>query len=248
MRTKPILFSTQMVKAIINGNKTVTRRLPNARWRNAVESTKEWAEVAPDGLYCDGIPYSDEDWERKVYAKHPPYCAGDILWVRETWASAYLNGGLDGFIDAFAYKADGALMYYSSYHGKLISSSRKVGDLHSNAISAWRPSIFMPKEAARIFLRVTDTHLERLRVITDVDAIDEGMLDYDGWQTDEYKKAVKSAKDNKTLPPLGFTPRERFAHIWDALRKPCDRTKCGWDANPYVWAIRFERCGKPGDF
>lgn len=84
----------------------------------------------------------------------------------------------------------------------------------------WHPSIHMPKEAARIFLRVTNVRVERLRDMTDDDAEAEGCFDY-------------------TSTALGFPD------VWDSTIKKSDLDCYGWNANPWVWGIEFERCDKP---
>lgn len=194
--TKPILFSGQMVRAILDGRKTMTRRV---------------IKPQPGPMELNLI--RDLETRKHGYGPRRP---GDILYVRETWASALLNGGLEGFIDTFAYKADGSVRY----------SSRKAEDLPPNAISAWQPSIFMPKEAARIFLRVTDVRVERLQEISGVDITREGVGNGEFFDT--------------------LSDRAAFRKLWDSLRKSAaDRAQYGWDANPWVWVISFERCEKP---
>ena len=95
----------------------------------------------------------------------------------------------------------------------------------------WRPSVSMPREAARIFLRVTDVRVERLQDISDKDLLREGEVPYicaDG---------TFDRKNTKTS----------FLGMWDATLKPKDRALYGWEANPWVWVIEFERCEKPED-
>ena len=106
----------------------------------------------------------------------------------------------------------------------------------------WRPSIHMPRDAARIFLRVTDVQVERLNEISQSDAIDEGALTCDLCETDEYKESCEKAKREGSKPPIGYSPRERFAALWDSTIKNTEITKYGWAANPWVWVIKFERC------
>lgn len=202
---KPILFDTKMVRAILDGRKTQTRRIikpqpTNPRWNNV-----GWLG------WDDG----------HGYRMRPPCELGDILWVRETW-----NGD---WCDHYIYKAD-------------------VG----NAVSAgydkeprWHPSIHMPREAARIFLRVNDVQVERLNEISQSDAIDEGALTCDLCETDEYKESCEKAKREGSKPPIGYSPRERFAALWDSTIKNTEITKYGWAANPWVWVIKFERCERP---
>lgn len=127
-----------------------------------------------------------------------PYRPGDILYVRETWAAWSPTYGTAPKI---IYKADG------------YSQSHKM---------KWRPSIHMPREAARIFLRVMDVRVERLQKITEEQAEKEGCTAHGG---------------NLAL--------DEFEEIWHKTLKPADRALYGWDANPWAWVIAFERCEKP---
>ena len=102
----------------------------------------------------------------------------------------------------------------------------------------------MPKKAARIFLKVTDIRTEWLKDISNADAMDEGVLLYHGWETEEYREAVRLAHRDGTKPPLGLAPKERFAHLWDSTVKPENRQRFGWQANPLVWVIKFERISR----
>lgn len=207
---KPILFNTQMVRAILDGKKTATRRLPRSvivdKW---CEYDEYVSAVAPPG--------SVRLTEQQFYENHMPYKAGDILYVRETWAAW---SRADGIAPTLRYKADGECLPGIK----------------------WRPSIHMPKEAARLFLKVTAVHVELLQDITNAGAIDEGMLGYEGWQSDEYKQAVAKAAADQSKPPLGMSPRERFAFLWETITK--DPAVYGWDANPWVYVIEFERIEK----
>jgi hypothetical protein len=159
----------------------------------------------------------------------PRFDINDILWVRETFMSFPRNellkslkpyAGEDGFWTRgdfdYCYRAD---------------------ETSHNPDNKWRPSIFMPREAARLFLQVKNIKIERVHDITEVDAIYEGVTGYEDWQTPEYKAACTEAKRNGTKPPLGFSPRQRFAHLWDVLNK---KRGYGWDKNPWVQAIDFE--------
>lgn len=128
-----------------------------------------------------------------------PCVAGDILWVRETWTTV----------------PDGSYVYKASV---------ECADAWKGT---WSPSIHMPKEAARVFLRVTEVRAERLQSISHEDAEQEGC-----W-CDESGLAM---------------PIDRFAGLWDSTVKPKDRPTYGWAANPWVWVICFERVDRPGDF
>lgn len=129
----------------------------------------------------------------------PPYQQGDILYVRETWGHPIsLNSDKQ-----YVFRAD------------------KIAEIgFKNDSHIWHPSIHMPKEAARIWLRVTDVRVERLQDMTDDDAEAEGCFDY-------------------TSTALGFPD------VWDSTIKKSDIDRYGWDANPWVWVIEFERCDKP---
>ena len=191
MAIKPILFNTEMVRAILDGRKTCTRRLV----RFLPGENPQWTGYIRDGLML--YNGRNEPCIIKV-----PYQPGDTLYVRETWCGLPVNeaGHMRGHT-IYYYKADGEL--------------RPKGGR-----GTWHPSIHMPKEAARIWLKVTDVRVERLQDMTDDDAEAEGCFDY-------------------TSTALGFFD------VWDSTIKKSDLNCYGWDANPWVWVIEFERCEKP---
>lgn len=198
---KPILFNTEMVRAILDGRKTVTRRV--IRWDKA-----DNALSCPDRRKNIEIP-DDKIIERLCGA---PYRMADILYVRETWTILPVTPG-DNFRPSgvYYYKAD--------------------GDMRPDRFrdNGWHPSIHMPKEAARIFLRVQDVHdvhVERVQEITGAECVREGI-------PQESLKEVGEA----------FTVGQ-FADLWDSTVKPSDRALYGWDANPWVWVIDFERISR----
>lgn len=220
---KPILFNTKMVRAILDGRKTQTRRVVKSLDRlsfyraepseDAYEALGKWDFFY--GWLEGGVMF---DACASVKA---PYSIGDILWVRETW-----NGD---WCDNYIYKADGGSAVSSGYDKE----------------PRWHPSTHMPRDAARIFLRVNDVQVERLNEISQSDAIDEGALTCDLCETDEYKESCEKAKREGSKPPIGYSPRERFAALWDSTIKNTEITKYGWAANPWVWVIKFERCERP---
>ena len=184
MNIKPILFNTDMVRAILTGQKTQTRRVikpqpTNPRWNNI-----GWLG------WDDGHGYKMK----------PPCEAGDVLWVRETW-----NGD---WTDHYIYKADGGSAVADGYERE----------------SIWHPSVHMPKQAARIFLRVKDVRVDWLQAMDEEAAIAEGFAD----------------------SPAGTdSPLTRFMEFWDKTIKREDLREFGWHADPWVWVIEFERCEKP---
>lgn len=187
---KPILFNTEMVKAILDGRKTTTRRVikpqPIEQPKRDIKNRKPLAFWTT----CDDIL---QRWIK------PPYQPGDVLYVRETFCPYDADHVINSV--KYAYKADAT------------PDSEEARKAYGYK---WKPSIFMPKEAARIFLRVADVKAVRLQNITDAGAKAEG------------------AKE-----------RHDFIRIWNNTISDKDSQQLVWSANPWVWAIEFERCEKP---
>ena len=210
MAIKPILFNTEMVRAILDGRKTCTRRIvkgfipDDAIWGYTVFTPKGY-------ISCRGtfpVGYGEKFFK-------PPYQQGDILYVRETWGHPIsLNSDKQ-----YVFRAD------------------KIAEIgFKNDSHIWHPSIHMPKEAARIWLRVTDVRVERLQECGE------------GWCIDIEKEGIATPQD----PILYISDdafhdalRMEFQKIWDSTIKKSDLDRYGWDANPWVWVIEFERCEKP---
>lgn len=207
MRVKSILFNTEMVQAILNGRKTCTRRV--VKGYIPKEAEFGYTAFTPKGtISCRGIFETDYPGYGEKFFKLP-YQRGDILYVKETWSEGYEEG-------TYIYKADDKL--------------KDLPEFKNSSKLIYHPSIYMPKKAARIWLRVTDVRVERLQDITDKGAEREGaqpdnLFDYD---VDKW-------------PNL-----EHFKEIWNSTIKKSDFDVYGWDANPYVWVIEFEWCEKPG--
>ena len=226
MRERPILFNTEMVKAILDGRKTCTRRVikfPDGMTGHPIGKAGDSSN--PLGvMYPGGI-------------KRPPYQPGDILYVRETftWCPCW-DCGLDTTPDGcknpviydFKKKEHGCYMYRASCEDSKYSSA-----------DTWHPSIHMPKEAARIFLKVTNVRVERLQEITDDGCIAEGV----------YPSPCRKCNATfgcDTCSDEGYHETDGFSELWNSTIKKSDLDRYGWDANPYVWVIEFERCEKPG--
>lgn len=193
MSTKPILFNTEMVKAILEGRKTVTRRVIKRDLLNC-------CDFDTDGTIC-GCCDKDGDWYK--IEDFAPYQIGDILYVRETWKKIPGASSKGGF--AYKYKASEEGNYWNRVKG-----------------FKWKPSIHMPKEAARIWLKVTDVRVERLQDITEEQARAEGF--YRGWQHPDLPNSTPSE-----------TARQAFMWVWHKLYGIM---------NDYVWVIEFERIEK----
>ena len=209
---KPILFSATMVRAILAGQKTMTRRVIKF----------------PEGMTGHYAPCGDRDY---IYypcgIMRPKYQVGDVLWVRETWGS-YAADNPDSFNCDIFFRADypdGARTYewpeLDEFGEKIICDLPK-----------WHPSMFMPKEAARIFLRVTAVRAERLQDITVADVMAEGLpCDNDINNPDpQTHEGIR----NWNLTYAQFL----FHELWDKLNAA---RGYGWDKNPWVWVYTFER-------
>ena len=220
MAIKPILFNTEMVRAILDGRKTCTRRVVKYKYDNTqMEVKKDKYGSRLIEIQCDveGETYGKNSdgstWRRlrPFIEKKPPYSRGDILYVRETWGEGYEDG-------TYIYRADDKLADLPTFKelSKLI----------------YHPSIHMPKEAARIWLKVTNVRVERLQEITEDGAKAEG-ANWKNGQNVGWEEKMKR------------TATERFAEIWNSTIKKSDLDRYGWKANPWVWVIEFERCEKP---
>ena len=197
MAIKPILFNTEMVRAILDRRKGATRRsvkgfIPDdAVWGYTAFTPKGY--ISCRGTFADG--YGEKFFKL-------PCEQGDILYVRETWK-----------------KAPNGYYYYEDWQRNDIAD-----------VTKWKPSIHMPKEAARIWLKVTDVRVERLQDITPQGAWKEGARC-------SCLHPVPDCAGNKTA----------FIEIWNSTIKKSDLDRYGFDANPWVWVISFERCAKPAE-
>lgn len=220
---KPILFNTEMVRAILDGRKTVTRRVIKPQPKSKLCYTFAGSHKKDIGRwgypsktaheFCgEEFKLPDDITEEELKKNwNPPYHTDDILYVRETWGEGYEEG-------TYIYKADDKLANLPEFK----ESSKLI----------YHPSIHMPKEAARIFLKVTNVRVERLQEITEEQAKAEGA----NW---------KNGKNVGWEEKMSRTAVERFSEIWNSTIKKSDIDRYGWDASPYVWVIEFERCEKP---
>lgn len=216
MAIKPILFNTEMVRAILDGKKSCTRRLaksqPDKNHTYPLGFVTDSTEKKDVGCFGFGI---DEYGGSIQYAK-PPYQPGDILYVRETvWQKIGHYLDVDG---------ETKPSWYNEFRYVATDEKPETGWNYS---WAKRPSIHMPKEAARIWLKVTDVRVERLQDITIDDIRREGLSSV----------AVHAGDMEIAL--------KEWENLWNSTIKKSDLDRYGWDANPWVWVIEFERCEKP---
>ena len=193
-RALPILFNTEMVRAILDGRKDATRRIvkgfipDDAVWGYTAFTPKGY--ISCRGTFADG--YGEKFFKL-------PCEPGNILYVRETWK-----------------KAPNGYYYYEDWQRNDIAD-----------VTKWKPSIHTPKEAARIWLKVTDVRVERSQEIT-----------IDGIRNEGISSMAVHAGDMEIA-------LKEWKNLWNSTIKKTDLDSYGWDANPWVWVIEFERCEKP---
>lgn len=239
MKERPILFSGPMVRAILAGEKTQTRRvvkLPGVMPRTSFLITSPAEEM---------LRFDDGSFHYlSTAALSGPYpCPygqpGDRLWVRETWAHyqtvdharrsdgrsfSEVSDGLAG------YRADG----FESIE-EFRDHIRLMGGLAREAVEIngdrWRPSIHMPRWACRLVLEINDVRVERLQSISEADAMAEG-AERDTEPCDHVRRSCAE------VGCLGPTHRAGFADLWASING-----QASWDANPWVWVLSFRRIG-----
>ena len=227
---KPILFSTEMVQAILAGRKTQTRRVVKAPVLSNAKT--------PDSISIDGNKFVFR-WNGPEtiggFDIKPLYNVGDVLWVRETWRVGAWDDEGSICVD---YKADGFTRrewirisdpdLYEELWQQSSDDARKAnasidddGNYYwdpGKSPTRWRLPVTMPREAARLFLRVKDVRVERVQDIGAYDSYAEGYHETE---------------------PIEHRPRSWFSSIWDARNA---KRGYGWDSNPWVWVIEFEKC------
>lgn len=238
MKERPILFSGEMVKAILEGRKTMTRRMMKVQPPNDGADYQACRILAGDrrniGKYrwvnknClaarVNAPYFSLPWEN-----------GDRLWVKETFS---VDGIITGSNSNETFSS--GCIEYKYGRAKYFNFStnpsepeeipfddyrrEKLIAMYDSQIGDWRPSIFMPRWASRITLEITDIRAERLQDITEEDAEREGV------------------SDEWPILPVYDTAKKRFRNLWDSINggKP-GKT---WQDNPWVWVVEFRRFEK----
>ena len=233
MRILPALFNTDMTRAILDVRKTATRRVafPNKDFHEFPRPDN------PDAWWFRGRMYRSFDdalCSPQGVMSLCKYRPGDVLYVRETWCwCPCWDCGHDS--ESGCTETPSSRFYneekreYGCYGFKASFADNE------QPFDRWRPSIHMPREAARIWLRVTDVRVERLQEITVTDLQEEGLI-------------PSGFLSQYTVMTAGGEWFGEWEKLWDSTIKPADRDKYGWAANPWVWVIRFERCGKPDEF
>ncbi len=247
-RVLPILFNTEMVRAILDGRKTVTRRMikypphPDMPDNHDYCQMPLWMRIEKDEYGFRTLHYMDvieqEPFRQTRYFESlGPYEKGDILYVRETWGIS--NFDCDRNVAYIVYKASKNEKDEGCRAVKFPDDKfENYYDSMSENSPEWRPSIHMPKEAARIWLKVTDVRVERLHDMTPDDCSEEGIRFYDC-------PAGFTWKSNTDMKNCYIEAVGAMKALWNSTVKKTDLYLYGWDTNPWVWVIEFERCEKP---
>lgn len=225
MAEKPILMSTPMVQAILDDRKGQTRRLDGLKDVN--ENPDIWFPTRIGTLHLGprkklvckyGAVFIHRNQEPgpicRTIARYQP---GDILWVRETWCELYV-------VDALGYTHyDQPMHYYAADGYPDITLYDADGFELDDQRIKWKPSIHMPREVARIFLKITGVRVERVQDITENDAVAEGTTNY----------LMAGGRQHEEM-----SMRAQFSMLWDSLNV---KRGYGWEVNPWVWVYEFER-------
>lgn len=257
-RERPILFSGPMIRAILDGRKTQTRRLVKPQPEPTIDGFFRWP------LPSQGVAafYS---WSGRSPRFSPEWCPyglpGDVLWVRETFV-VETNQGFDSesvyrppFKDGRPIRRCGNEDYgtwWEQCHYRATDPEPELTYEDEDGPAAhWKSSIHMPRWAARIFLRIKSVRVERVQDISEADARAEGVTpnwcgDLTGWHPDKHGFLLpgdENATDDTDEDAYFYTGRDAFEALWDSING--DRDGCSWSANPWCWCIEFERCDDP---
>ena len=224
--TKPMLFSTPMIKALLDGSKNQTRRI--------VKHGMDISQMTFAGFREDQVYFKDEKglWGMKFTTN-----VGDVIWCRETFNTR------DG---EFVYKASPELFKQTKWY-KEIDRVFKLSSLETpepeNCIK-WKPSLFMPKQACRLFLEVTNIRVERLNDISESDAVAEGIINDTPSLPDEDSvwRDYNPPKWEILVKGLA-SPIDSYKSLWESING-----KGSWDINPFVFVYDFKVVERPVNF
>lgn len=222
VKERPILFSSPMVRAILAGRKTQTRRVikpqPKLEWVKCDDPGHVWL-FDPGEKYrfklCVGDP---KVWDYCPYGK-----IGERLWVRETWAEVYRLNGKEFSVIPPTGKQQQDAMRMVIY---------RADGYPDNLAASWRPSIFLPRKHSRITLEITSVRVERLKEISEADAIAEGL---EAWS--DPPRVTTTHYGLKVADVWETDPRKAYARLWDTINGKKFPASC----NPWVWVVEFKR-------
>lgn len=216
MTDRPILFSAPMVRALLDGRKTQTRRVMKVQPHPDIETKFPFGRV--EHGYAHWRQFADKEMPRWMYTIKCPYgVVGDRLWVRETWTGTWAVDTCDMHV---AYAADGSERF-------IVAPVDYVLPKAAVKPKNWVTPLFMPRWASRITLEITEVRVHRLQECSEGDAVAEGIYRNQegrggGW---------RSAEDQ---PTFGFAA-SAYRDLWESINGPGS-----WGANPWVWALTFK--------
>ena len=215
-RFVPMLFSSDMVQAILNGTKTETRRKIDV-----YNSLDYLGFIIGDSSRTNHIAFGNRKTSTTEKVLKLKANVGDVIWVRETFVK-YDVVGKNGIETEIEYKADEPAAKFK-----------------------WKPSLFMPKIACRIFLKCVSVHVEKLHYIDEQGAINEGIenLSADEFKVNLFRNYLRSEKEINYQDFTTDNPILSYQTLWQKING-----KDSWDLNPYVFVYKFERIERPYDF
>ncbi len=223
MKERPILFKGEMVRALLDGRKTQTRRLlkgqPSSKaaglYADRYNKSERWAWWLPDNRMTEPSTFTC------------PYGQpGDRLWVKETWAAVYDCPQLPCCEDGEG--THRRLVYRATDEGGVSGFCRSFDDERE---AIWKPSIFMGRKSSRLTLEITDVRVERLQDISEEDAKAEGCPGFDSEPADQ--GGTIYAMNGRSSAP---SSRAHYMHLWESINGAGS-----WGANPWVWVVDFKR-------
>ncbi len=234
MNERPILFSGEMVRAILGGQKTQTRRI--AKLSSSLPDGKGWVTLVKPGTRAH-LPLVDGKWQWKPaagddwqpYPDISEYCPygrpGDRLWVRETWAAAISPSSQDDPVE-----------FEAQRRGYIYRADCAGEDVLLTGI--WKPSIHMPRKASRLMLEITGVRIERLQDISEADALAEGIevMDREACLYRHYGEPFAQSTRDDPRRGMVFSPVDSYETLWTSINGAGS-----WEANPWVWVVEFNR-------
>lgn len=217
LKERPILFSGPMVRAILEGRKSQTRRIVKSSWWRCLDL--------------------DDNMDREIARCECHYGRpGERLWVRETWkVEAFSHqtptSGPEKATYYLGYKADVG----SIPRGKTVTFPNPVANAFQKNRGDWRPSIHLPRWASRITLEIVSVRVQRVQEISEEDAEAEGI----DIVIDQHRSPWCASSGSDGCACGGKSNREHFALLWDSINA---KRGFGWEKNPWVWALTFKRC------
>lgn len=247
MKERPILFSGPMVKAILEGRKTMTRRVVK---HSLLMSANKFDKYNGSGTIEDGsfVWHDNPKSGSRICVKCPYGDVGDRLWVKETFNYIPLN--MRGTHHRIEYK-DGAtkdLMGYEAYGAQPagmdglihMGIGSEFTEFDKGNYGAWKSPLFMPRCASRILLEIVNVKVERLQEISDEDIDAEGLWPDGSWVIPIVETAFSTAETVRIAGgslKYGDPERYGFIYYWDSINA---KRGYSWESNPWVWVIEFE--------